>query len=113
MVLIKAGLDKQAFVGTGVVSAVIIDTVRLLIYGLSFSTQQFVHLSGEIMGAIAVATGSAFLPDRLALAGWNRGAVQRLRGGALTHRPRLAGADSMATSARAPTESVRASLWMT
>lgn len=61
MVLIKAGLDKQAFVGTGVVSAVIIDTVRLSIYGLSFSTQQFLHLSGEIMDVIAVATGSAFL----------------------------------------------------
>lgn len=28
-------------------------------------------------------------------------------------RPRLAGADSMATNARAPTDSVRASLWMT
>ena len=59
--LIKAGLDKQAFVGTGVVSAVIVDTVRLLVYGLSFWTQRFLELPGEIMGVMAAAMGSAFL----------------------------------------------------
>lgn len=59
--LIKAGLDKQAFVGTGVVSAVIVDTVRLLVYGLSFLTQRVLELPEEIMGLMAAAIGSAFL----------------------------------------------------
>jgi len=59
--LVKASLDKQAFVGTGVVSAVIVDTVRLLVYGVSFFTRGFGDLPGEILGVIVAATGSAFL----------------------------------------------------
>jgi uncharacterized membrane protein YfcA len=59
--LIKAGLDKEAFVGTGVVSAVIVDTVRLLVYGVAFWTQRFRELPAEIMGVMAAAMGSAFL----------------------------------------------------
>lgn len=59
--LVKAGLDKQAFVGTGVVSAVIVDTVRLLVYGLSFFTQRVLELPGQIIGVTAAAIGFAFL----------------------------------------------------
>lgn len=59
--LLKAGLDKQAFVGTSVVSAVIVDTVRLSVYGLSFFIQRFVEVPGELAGVVVAAIGSAFL----------------------------------------------------
>jgi hypothetical protein len=59
--LLKAGLDKRAFVGTGVVSAVIVDTVRLLVYGFSFFTQRLVEMPAEIAGVVVAAIGSAFL----------------------------------------------------
>jgi len=41
MFLIKAGLSKEEFVGTNVVSAVIVDTGRLFIYGIGFYTAKF------------------------------------------------------------------------
>lgn len=59
--LVRTGLDKQAFVGTSVVSAVIVDSVRLLVYGVSFFTERFLDLPGGILGVIAAAIGSAFL----------------------------------------------------
>lgn len=59
--LIKAGLDKQAFVGTSVVCTVVVDTARLLVYGVSFFTEWFRDLPGEILGVIGAAIGSAFL----------------------------------------------------
>lgn len=59
--LIKAGLDTQAFVGTNVVSAVVVDTVRLLVYGFSFFSQRALELPAEIMGVVAAAIGAAFL----------------------------------------------------
>lgn len=59
--LLQAGLDKQAFVGTSAVSSVIVDTVRLLIYGWSFFTQRLVEIPGEITGVVVAAIGSAFL----------------------------------------------------
>jgi hypothetical protein len=57
--LIRAGLGARAFVGTNVVCAVIVDTVRLAVYGVSFVTR--LGLPGEIMGVVAAATGCAFL----------------------------------------------------
>ncbi len=67
--LIKSGLDKEAFVATGVVSAVMVDTVRLTVYGLSFVTVGFAAVSAHVTGlmvtaAIAAFTG-AFLGRRL------------------------------------------------
>jgi uncharacterized membrane protein YfcA len=59
--LLKAGLDKQAFVGTSVVSTVIVDVVRLLTYGLSFFTRSVQELPGEIIGVIVAAIGAAVL----------------------------------------------------
>ena len=58
--LIKAGLSKEAFVGTGTVSAVIVDIARLLVYGFSFRT---LGIAGEndIWGLVAAATAAAFL----------------------------------------------------
>lgn len=59
--LIKAGLDKEAFVGTGVVSTVIVDTVRLIVYGVSFYTSSFVTLGADVVGSVVVAVASAFV----------------------------------------------------
>jgi uncharacterized membrane protein YfcA len=59
--LIKAGLDKEAFVGTGVVSAVVVDTVRLAVYGLSFYGASLARLPQGIVGLVAAATLAAFL----------------------------------------------------
>ncbi|MBI3167518.1 MAG: sulfite exporter TauE/SafE family protein [Chloroflexi bacterium] len=58
--LIKAGLDKEAFVGTGTVSAVIVDAARLLVYGLSFYAVSFMGVK-EIWGLVLAATLAAFL----------------------------------------------------
>lgn len=57
--LLKAGLSKEAFVATGVVSAVIVDAVRLLVYGSGFLVQ---HLSAsrELVAPVAVGTLCAF-----------------------------------------------------
>jgi uncharacterized protein len=58
--LIKAGLDKEAFIGTGTVSAVIVDIARLLVYGLSFYTISFAGVN-EIWGLVLAASLAAFL----------------------------------------------------
>lgn len=59
--LIKAGLAKEAFVGTGVVAAVIVDVVRLAVYGLAFVTSPMAVLDGPAAGVVVAAMLSAFL----------------------------------------------------
>lgn len=59
--LIKTGLDREAFIGTGVVSAVVVDTVRLAVYGLSFYRESFAILQSNIAGVIVAAIVSAFV----------------------------------------------------
>jgi len=58
--LIKAGLSKEAFVGTGTVSAVIVDVSRLLVYGITFYTSTIVEV-GNIWSLVVAATLAAFL----------------------------------------------------
>ncbi len=60
--LIKAGLSREAFIATGVASAVAIDVARLGVYGTSFFTRHLAALE-HTHGAplIAVATGAAFV----------------------------------------------------
>lgn len=55
--LIRAGLDKTAFVGTSVVTAVIVDTMRIGVYGYSI---QFDDLTGRIAEMIIIAMLAAF-----------------------------------------------------
>jgi hypothetical protein len=59
--LIRTGLDKEAFVGTGVIATVIVDTVRLTVYGLAFYASQVTALSREVLGPVAAAMAAAFL----------------------------------------------------
>ena len=58
--LIKAGLDKDAYVGTGTVSAVIVDVSRLFVYGITFYTGTIVEV-GTIGGVVVAATSAAFI----------------------------------------------------
>ena len=58
--LIKAGLGKDAFIGTGTVSAVIVDIARLLVYGISFYALKFTAIPKDTYGLIAAAIIAAF-----------------------------------------------------
>jgi hypothetical protein len=58
--LLKAGLSKEAFIGTGVVSAVLVDVARLAVYGAAFRSSPVFQDSG-IATLVAAATLSAFL----------------------------------------------------
>lgn len=58
--LIKAGLDKHAFVATGVVAAVMVDTVRITIYGATFLSAGPETLGRDSVGLVGVACLAAF-----------------------------------------------------
>lgn len=58
--LIKAGLSKEEFIGTGVVSAVMVDFGRLIVYGFNFIAQPF-SVAGNTKGLIMAAIFSAFI----------------------------------------------------
>jgi uncharacterized membrane protein YfcA len=59
--LIKAGLEKESFIGTGTVSAVIVDVARLLVYGMSFYATKFAGVAPDMGGLILAATLAAFM----------------------------------------------------
>jgi uncharacterized protein len=68
--LLRAGLDKDQFIGTGVVSAVVVDVSRLAIYGVTFFSQHFTTLgkrgeSGLIIAGILCAWLGSFIGVRL------------------------------------------------
>ncbi|MBN1474831.1 MAG: sulfite exporter TauE/SafE family protein [Syntrophaceae bacterium] len=80
--LIKAGLDKEAFIGTGTVSAVIVDAARLLVYGLSFYASRFSDLTGTwplVFAATLAAFLGAFIGKRM-LKKITLGAIQLIVG---------------------------------
>lgn len=57
--LIKLGLSKEAFVATGVVLAIIVDSSRLLVYGTGFLADHFSRSQALIL-PVAVGTLCAF-----------------------------------------------------
>jgi len=60
--LVKAGLEKEAFIGTGVVCAVLVDLSRLGVYGLSIFSKGFETLSTQGgVELVTTATLAAFL----------------------------------------------------
>lgn len=60
--LIKAGLTKEEFIGTGVISSVIVDIVRLLIYGWAIYSEKYSQvLSNSMIGILIAASLTAFL----------------------------------------------------
>lgn len=58
--LLKVGLSKEAYIGTGVVSAVLVDLARLLVYGVTLLGIGVVDLEGT-WGLVVAATASAFI----------------------------------------------------
>jgi uncharacterized membrane protein YfcA len=58
--LLKIGLSKEAFVATGVVSAVIVDAARLVIYGIGFMAGHLAQ-SQEILAPVVVGMVCAFI----------------------------------------------------
>lgn len=60
--LLRAGLDKTAFIATGVVCAVLVDVSRLLVYGLELWAGNLAELAGHgAWSKAGVATLAAFL----------------------------------------------------
>ncbi len=59
--LLRAGLTKEAFIATGVVGAVIVDTVRLGVYGAGFYGGMFVLLDEHAWILVGLASVAAFL----------------------------------------------------
>lgn len=59
--LLRAGLSKEAFIASGVVGAVIVDTVRLAVYGAGFYGGLFVLLDPHAWTLVGAASGAAFL----------------------------------------------------
>jgi uncharacterized membrane protein YfcA len=59
--LMKSGLGKEAFVATGVIAAVIVDTVRLAVYGVTYYATSFGGLTGDVGPVVMTAVLAAFL----------------------------------------------------
>jgi len=60
--LIKSGLSKEEFIGTGVLCSVIVDVIRILVYGWAVYTQKFSEaFSQNMIGIITIASITAFL----------------------------------------------------
>lgn len=60
--LIKAGLSKEEFIGTGVTSSIMVDIVRIFVYGWSLHSEKFTHaISSERKGILIAACLTAFL----------------------------------------------------
>jgi uncharacterized membrane protein YfcA len=60
--LIRAGLTKEQFIGTGVSCAVLVDLARLSVYGPSFFRERFeVFGEGDGIGLLIAATACAFV----------------------------------------------------
>jgi uncharacterized membrane protein YfcA len=58
--LIRIGLSKEQYIGTGVISAVIVDISRLIAYGVAFYSTQFSIIQKSMWIVIGFATLSAF-----------------------------------------------------
>ena len=68
--LVRAGLSKGAFVATTVISAVIVDVTRLMIYGLTFFSRDFDALktqgvSGLVLAGTIAAFAGSFIGTRI------------------------------------------------
>ncbi|MDP2825703.1 MAG: TSUP family transporter [Sulfuritalea sp.] len=59
--LIKAGLSKEAYVGTGAACTVLVDSVRLVVYGAAFQAGGWGLLQGDGGRLVLAATLSAFV----------------------------------------------------
>lgn len=58
--LVKAGLSKEVYVGTGAACTVLVDVVRLAVYGVAFHAGGWATLDSDNGGLVLAATLSAF-----------------------------------------------------
>ena len=59
--LVRAGLAKEAFVGTSVVSAIVVDISRLAVYGVTFFSKHLTIFHNQVgTGLVIAATLTAF-----------------------------------------------------
>lgn len=65
MFLIKAGLEKESFVATGVVLAVMVDLSRMVVYGADISIRNEVVNWPIVIAACAAAFAGAFIGTRI------------------------------------------------
>jgi uncharacterized membrane protein YfcA len=66
--LVRSGLSKQSFIGTGVVCAVFVDLARLAVYGAAFSGGALAGARAEpglVLSATLAAFGGAFIGKQL------------------------------------------------
>ena len=63
--LIRAGLSKEAFIGTGVVVAALVDVTRLLVYSGRVVSPDVAHEAPLLGAAVLSAFAGAFLGNRL------------------------------------------------
>jgi uncharacterized membrane protein YfcA len=59
-VLLQAGLSKDAFVGTNVVTAVVVDLARLAVYGLTIPFASLVEPGSRVLPLVVVGSLAAF-----------------------------------------------------
>ena len=60
MFLLRAGLNKEGFVATGIAAAIVIDISRLTVYGTSFFSRYFTSVKDESWSLVLVACMAAF-----------------------------------------------------
>lgn len=60
--LIKMGLSPQAFIGTGVICSLIVDSIRLIVYGWAFYLDQWGYATSQVTRTMIIAASlAAFL----------------------------------------------------
>ena len=59
--LIKFGMEKEVFIATGILAAVIVDIGRLLVYGVSFYEDRFDMLDAHLLQLVLAASLCAFV----------------------------------------------------
>ncbi len=65
MFLIKAGLEKESFVATGIVLAVMVDLSRLVVYGADISFRNEIVNWSMVIAACAAAFAGAFIGTKI------------------------------------------------
>jgi uncharacterized membrane protein YfcA len=59
--LIRAGLSKEAFIGTTVLAAVMVDVARIAVYGATFLSKDIpAMLASNVMGHVLTGMAAAF-----------------------------------------------------
>jgi uncharacterized protein len=64
--LVKVGLESKEYISTNAICVVIVDIVRLAVYGITFYTTSFAAIPSDIYLPVVVATLVAFLGTYLA-----------------------------------------------